>query len=103
MGHFGRVGSQLREQIGCEHEDWCSRWMAYFQLVSSKDEFGTVPKAGCRLHRETVDNGRQDKDESCHQGVDFRKCSLFHYALLIFSAKLTGKAGNTGKGCLTFV
>ena len=55
--HLRRVAHELRQQVGREHEERCSRWVSYFQLVSGDDKLRTVPEGGCRLNSAAINEG----------------------------------------------
>ena len=60
------------------------------QLISTRNEFRTVPEAGSRLYGEAIHHSSDGKREPRHEGVDFRELCLLHDALL----KIFGKASN---------
>ena len=55
-----RITGKMWEKIGCKHEEWRPRRVSYLQFIACSDEFRTVPKAGCRLNRGTI-------NECCNQ------------------------------------
>ena len=67
---FRGVAHKLGEQVGCEHEERCPRWVTDFKLVSSCYELGAVPEACGRFHRATIDVGSNGEREPPHQVVN---------------------------------
>ena len=80
IGHLAGVAGKLREQIGCQHEEWCPRGMADFQFVTCRDKFRTVPERGRRFDSRTIYESSNGKSQPAQDIV--HESELFHCRFL---------------------
>ena len=44
LRHLRGIAGKLREQVGCQHKEWCPGRMADFEAVASGDKLWAVPE-----------------------------------------------------------
>ena len=89
--HMSGIACKMRKEVGYQHEDWRTRRVTDFQLVTTGDEFRTVPQAGSWFYGQSVDNGSNGKHEPCRTGVDSLECCLLHHTSLEFFCESSNK------------
>ena len=57
FGHLRGVAGKLGKQVGREHEERGTWGVTNLHFITCGDEFGTVPKTGCRLYCGAINEG----------------------------------------------